>query len=246
MKSLPHQILPLALIFALTIVALVTARVLLIPDTFGDLGHYRADAVDEIAALEITYAGSTVCGDCHDDILEDKEASHHEGVSCETCHGPAYAHTEEPDVHLPKVPRQRGHCQLCHGYNQSRPSGFPQILPNQHNPGKACISCHDPHKPLLPHAPDDCAACHREIMLKKRVSHHASLDCTTCHVVPDQHPITPRSVRAEKPRSNELCGGCHSQGAAQARAIPQIDLESHGEHYNCWDCHYPHYPEANR
>ena len=41
---MPQQVPRLAVVFILAIVALVVARALLIPETFGELGHYRAAA----------------------------------------------------------------------------------------------------------------------------------------------------------------------------------------------------------
>ena len=240
-----HQIVPLVILFSLGLAGLIVARRLLVPPTFGQYGHYRAAAVDEVAAQEPVYAGSQVCGDCHDDIYEAKRVSNHKGVACEACHGPARDHTEAPDEYTPTAPRGRGFCPLCHGYNPARPSGFPQILPEFHNPGKACMSCHNPHDPVLPKAPEECSACHRKIASQKMVSHHAPLACTTCHVVPKGHWADPRRLRAEKPTSRAKCGECHSLTADSPRQIPRIDMDTHGERYKCWDCHYPHYPEAH-
>ena len=47
-KTVPPQIPVLVVVFLLVVVALVFARQLLVPDTFGDLGHYRAAALDSI------------------------------------------------------------------------------------------------------------------------------------------------------------------------------------------------------
>jgi hypothetical protein len=244
MRKFPPQVLPLVLLTLVAIAALIVARNIFIPDTFGDIGHYRAAAIDENAELEITYAGARACYECHDEIYELKETSHHGRVSCEVCHGPAAKHIEAPDEFTPNIPRNRDQCLLCHKYNPSRPSGFPQVLYLLHNPGKICMECHNPHNPLLPHAPEECSACHREIASEKAVSHHVSLPCTECHVAPEGHTTTPRLVRAEKPRSSDLCGRCHDRLADSPKQIPRIDLETHGEHYLCWDCHYPHFPEA--
>ncbi len=219
---------------------------LFVPDTFGEYGHYRASAVEEIASQEIVYAGHEACNDCHDDIFETKQESKHRDVSCEACHGPAADHIEAPDEFTPTAPRGRGYCPLCHGYNPSRPSGFPQILPKTHNPGKACMTCHDPHSPVLPHAPEDCSACHRDIANVKQVSHHATLSCRTCHDVPDEHLIQPKFVRAEKPANRERCGQCHDRDSDSPREIPRINIETHGERNLCWECHYPHYPEVGK
>lgn len=244
MFKIPQQFLPLALIFLSAIAALVIARELFVPETFGDIGHYRAASVGEIAALPIVYAGSEACYDCHDDIVDTKKQSNHKGVSCEACHGPAAQHIEAPDEFTPRAPRGRGYCPLCHGYNPSRPSGFPQVIAQSHNPGKACMTCHEPHNPLLPHAPEECSACHREIASKKAVSHHTDLPCAQCHVVPEEHRINPRGFAAGKPVSKETCGQCHDEGADSPKHIPRIDVENHGQRYLCWDCHYPHFPEA--
>ncbi len=241
---IPQQIISLAILFAIAIAALVWARILLIPESFGEYGHYRADAVGEIASQEIKYAGSSACVDCHDDVSELKERSYHRDVSCEVCHGPAARHIDSPDEFIPAAPRGRGNCPLCHGYNPARPTGFPQIITMLHNPGEACMKCHNPHNPLLPHTPEECSACHREIANKKRVSHHVSLPCTKCHIVPEEHLINPQFALAQKPVKREFCGGCHASQANSPREIPQVDLDNHWKRNLCWDCHYPHYPEA--
>lgn len=66
---------PLVVMTVAFIGGLITARTLLVPDSFGDFGHYRADNTAEVAALELAYAGAQACGDCHDDVFETKRAS---------------------------------------------------------------------------------------------------------------------------------------------------------------------------
>lgn len=247
MEKFPKQIIPLAIIGVALIAGLIVARNLLVPESFGKYGHYRADAVDEIRTQEMVFAGAEICYDCHDDIVDEKEQSHHKGVTCEVCHGPAAAHAEAPDELTPDIPRDRDNCISCHGYNLSRPSGFPQIVSDRHNPGRLCMSCHRPHDPLLPHAPSECSACHRDIANVKVVSHHAALECAQCHTAPAEHLTNPRFVRAEKPTDASTCAKCHSREAevlADFDAAPRIDIDSHSERYQCWDCHYPHFPEA--
>jgi len=246
MPRIPQQIIPLAIIFGVTVTALIVARQLLVPDSFGDIGHYRADAVGEISALDVSYAGAQACLECHDDIYESKQMGNHRGLSCETCHGPAANHVEAPDEFLPIVPRERDNCTLCHGYNPSRPTGFPQIIPVNHSPGQACFNCHDPHAPVPPVVPQECSACHRPIANQKRVSHHAAVECTVCHNVPKRHMSEPQLVRAQKPTSPQTCGNCHSRTAEGPKNIPRVDMLTHGDRYKCWDCHYPHSPEANQ
>ena len=240
---MPQQVTRLSIVFGLMILGLVLARQFLVPKTFGALGHYRAAAVDAIAAREVKYAGHLACAGCHDDIVKLHDTQRHRDVACEVCHGPAAAHVESPtEVRLP-APKQRGYCPLCHGYNPSRPTGFPQIDPAAHNPPKPCISCHNPHAPETPRTPEECSACHGQIARTMAVSHHALLPCTRCHEADKQHKITPRTSRPTRPASREFCGQCHDRGVASAKEIPRVDLATHGERYVCWQCHYPHFPE---
>jgi hypothetical protein len=133
---------------------------------------------------------------------------------------------------------------VCHAYDRSRPTGFPQINPASHNPDLPCITCHNPHDPVPPEVPQECSACHAQIARTKAVSRHASLACTTCHEVSEQHKVSPRSALPGKPQTREFCGQCHAGGAGDS-PVPQIDLATHGSHYLCWQCHYPHMPEGN-
>jgi hypothetical protein len=241
---MPQQVTRLGIAFAVLAIVFMAVRQRLVPDTFGEAGHYRAAAVDSIAAYPLQYAGHEECTLCHRPIAEKRSASNHSGVSCEVCHGPAAEHVRAPGSVKPPAPRERGFCPLCHGYDASRPSGFPQIDPVAHNPTVPCMSCHDPHAPEPPVVPGACRACHGRIASQKAVSHHAVLPCLTCHEAPDEHKVTPRLMRPGKPSSRDFCGGCHAEGAESPTYIPRIDMSSHGEGYLCWQCHYPHHPEA--
>ncbi|HDL02137.1 MAG TPA: hypothetical protein ENH23_07890 [candidate division Zixibacteria bacterium] len=245
MSKIPQQLIPLAIILVIVIGVFIAATDMFVPESFGKLGHFRADAIQENMALEQVYAGSDACYDCHDDIVETKSKSYHKGLACEVCHGAAMKHIDSPEDFIPNAPRGRGYCPLCHGYNPSRPSGFPQIIADRHNPGKACMSCHNPHNPLLPNAPEECAACHREISNLKMLSHHATLPCTQCHTIEKGHKTSPKFSKAHKPTDNTTCANCHEKGSSVNKDAPKLNTEEHSERYLCWDCHYPHYPEAN-
>lgn len=241
---LPDQVVRLLVVVVVIFIIFVAIRGYFIPDTFGELGHYRAAAVDSIAALDIHYAGHKICGECHDDLEELKATSYHRNVNCESCHGPAAEHIESDAEILPHVPRERNHCLLCHVYNPAKPTGFPQIDPVAHNPVKPCIACHDPHAPAPPQAPDGCSACHGSIYRTKALSPHAPLSCEECHSTPAEHLDNPRLAQPGKPTSRTDCGRCHAEDAGSDKFIPKVDITTHGEDYLCWECHYPHYPEA--
>jgi ribosomal protein S27AE len=45
-------------------------------------------------------------------------------------------------------------------------------------------------------------------------------------------------------QNRDACGKCHAEGAKSAQEIPRVNMATHGEKYLCWQCHYPHQPEA--
>lgn len=241
---MPQQLLRLVLVFVLLAAALVAARTYLVPETFGELGHYRAAAVDANASQPLQYAGREVCGICHTEQAEIFLVARHQSLSCEVCHGAAAAHVDSPSEFKPPAPRERGYCPLCHGYNPSRPTGFPQIDAVAHSPGSPCIECHDPHAPEPPSVPEECSACHGEIARTKTLSRHATLECVQCHRVEEEHKINPRTSIPTKPAAREFCGQCHAEGAVGPPGIRQVEMEFHWPRYVCWQCHYAHFPEV--
>jgi ribosomal protein S27AE len=243
-NKIPDQIKRISIPIMLLIVAFFAARHFLIPSDFGKYGHYRASAVDEIASQEIKYVGHTVCEDCHDDVTDTIKMSYHRNVMCEVCHGPAAAHIDDPDGNKLPAPRERGYCPLCHEYLPPRPTGFPQIVSESHNPMRACVSCHDAHDPKPPDAPKECEACHAEIARTKALSHHVYITCTKCHETAEEHKISPRNYLPSTPSKREFCGECHAESASIVTEASKIDMATHGERYMCWQCHYPHLPEA--
>jgi hypothetical protein len=243
--KLPDQVIRLGILLAVAVALLVAARILFVPESFGEIGHYRADAVPIIASQQVKYAGWQVCVECHDAEGEAHRSSYHRTLSCEVCHGPAAQHAEDFEAQTPVIPRERGAvCLYCHDYLPSRPTGFPQIIERLHNPMRPCIGCHDPHDPTPPEVPESCSACHAEISRTKAVSHHAGLTCETCHEAPPEHREFPRAFTPKKPAAREFCGQCHARGADSPAEIPRVDPGTHGRRYLCWQCHYPHYPET--
>jgi hypothetical protein len=254
--KLPTQVVQLGVIFLIVIAAILLLRQRFVPESFGKYGHYRADAVDMNAAREIHFAGWEACVLCHPGQIEKKSNSYHRGVTCEACHGPAKQHTTDPMAHRPVVPTGREPCLGCHQYLPSRPTGFPQIIENRHNPLKPCLTCHDPHAPTPPERPGSCSACHAAIARSKVVSHHAPLECEVCHEVPPEHRDLPRAHQAQKPYERAFCGNCHAEGAELPTSVHGVDLDlseyeiarvdpiTHGGSYLCWQCHYQHSPEA--
>ena len=241
LQKIPDQVLRIFIVFLVFVGGFISVRAFL-PPAIKDPAIYVRSTIERETAKEIRHAGSAACADCHEEFNL-KKTGYHKNLSCETCHGPAKAHTENPSEVKPEVPSKREFCAHCHMYDPSRPTGFPQINPVVHNPMKPCITCHNPHDPKPPTTPEQCQACHAEIARTKAVSPHVLLECTTCHDVPEQHKITPRAVKSTIPAEREFCGKCHSQESG-VKGTPKIEMSTHGEKYLCWQCHYPHMPEV--
>lgn len=147
MKSSAH-LFRVAALFAAAALAFFALRAYFVPRSFGEYGHYRGDAIGEIASLPIRYAGHETCESCHTDILEIKSKGKHAGVACEACHGAQAKHAEDPVDLLPKLPDAAVLCPQCHEASAAKPKWFPQVDTKDHSGGLACGACHKPHDPL--------------------------------------------------------------------------------------------------
>ncbi|MGE5114592.1 MAG: cytochrome c3 family protein [Acidobacteriaceae bacterium] len=148
LKDAEH-LLRLAGVFLLGIVLFLVARALFVPKSFGQYGHYRGEALKEIASREPRFAGHTACEDCHSDILNIKKAGKHAGVNCEACHGPLAKHVADPASVTPSLPDTAVLCARCHEANLAKPAAFPQVVTKDHMGDIKCNTCHQPHSPLL-------------------------------------------------------------------------------------------------
>lgn len=144
---MPPQLKTLLPFLAVFICIFLVARHYLIPESFGKYGHYRANSLDEIAALPVHYSGKTVCIDCHDTEAALLASDAHSGLSCEVCHGPGIKHADDPDNNKLEKPGTREDCGKCHSINSARkPNVITQIDIKTHNIERAnCIDCHNPH-----------------------------------------------------------------------------------------------------
>jgi hypothetical protein len=96
----------LAAVFIVGLLIFLVIRGFLVPKSFGQFGHYRADSVTEIAARPIKFAGHESCEGCHADVVEKKNGKH-AGVNCEACHGPQAQHADDPTAVNPTSSTQR-------------------------------------------------------------------------------------------------------------------------------------------
>ena len=60
---------------------------LLLPDSFGVYGYYRADAIKEAAIVPIRHGTNASCFKCHPYEAKSHKKGRHQTISCEFCHG---------------------------------------------------------------------------------------------------------------------------------------------------------------
>jgi len=137
----------LALVFVVVFLLFLGIRSFVIPRSFGQYGHYRGNAIPEIAVRPIEFAGHQVCETCHVEVLEKKRDGKHAQVNCEACHGPLAKHADDPSVQPAKLDTAV-FCVRCHAASAAKPKGFPQVAAD-HSNGLACETCHNPHSPAV-------------------------------------------------------------------------------------------------
>jgi len=151
LKDAGH-LLRLAAVFVAVFLIFLLARGSFVPKSFGRYGHFRGDALAEIASRPIAYAGHQACENCHGDVVEVKSQGKHKGVNCESCHGPQAAHADDPASMQPAKLDTTSLCPRCHTANAAKPKNFPQVSPEDHSGGQPCDTCHKPHSPAIEQA----------------------------------------------------------------------------------------------
>ncbi|MEZ5356008.1 MAG: multiheme c-type cytochrome [Bryobacteraceae bacterium] len=139
----------LLLLVAVAVSLFLVVRAAVIPDSFGQYGHYRPGALADNQKHPLIHAGQAECTLCHEDEVKARNAGKHSGVACEACHGPLAAHAADPDAHKPVLPAVTPLCTNCHEKDAAKPKWFPQVASKQHSEGMDCNSCHQPHQPKL-------------------------------------------------------------------------------------------------
>ncbi len=145
---MPPQLKVLIPAFAIVIFIFLVIRHFLIPDSWGEYGFYRGDALTEISNIEPGTASKSDCIDCHPDIYEVLQSDMHAGLSCLICHGPGLEHVNSPEADNILKLGKREDCGRCHNINPARsPEVITQVNIHEHNIERNdCIECHNPHE----------------------------------------------------------------------------------------------------
>lgn len=194
------------------------------------------------------------CKKCHIKIDSVKTTGMHTTLNCQYCHGPADKHTRNPQRFVLNVNPSKAFCLKCHDISNvasSRPKH--QVDSLKHNPNSSqCITCHNPHSPLLTVAiskfgatkqvsASACEICHQNINKIRMQGNHKSIGCQTCHGQGNEHILSATHKNINKPQSREFCGKCHATGKPSGN-IKQIDLKEHNDGMKCVECHLAHNP----
>lgn len=150
------------------------------------------------ASLELSYASSSGCAECHAPQQVRLELATHEGIGCQSCHGALLEHVEAGEAAdaatvAIAVPTNEV-CLRCHTAAAGRPGTLRQVVPADHYVS-SCLECHDPHTgvanrpPVVLHpleALPACLTCHGPEGFKARAQRHpeGSVDddrCLACH-----------------------------------------------------------------
>ena len=142
-----EHLLRVAALFGVGLVVFLVAQRLLVPDGFGEKGHYRLGALADSRQRPAVYAGHASCEECHTDVAEAKARGGHKRPACEACHGPQAAHAADQGV-KPARPDGRELCLRCHAPLVGRPKTFPQVDAEAHAGKSACVECHAAHEPM--------------------------------------------------------------------------------------------------
>ncbi len=140
--------------------ALLFGRHFAVPASFGDEGYYRADSRLELMAMPRVHGAPGDCTRCHEKQQAAHASGKHAKVSCEVCHAPLTDHVaaDKKIADMPANPTYQL-CLLCHLKLAARPAAFPQIVLQDHLvevgaieagepiPPRACVPCHENHKP---------------------------------------------------------------------------------------------------
>ena len=147
-KDFEHLI-RMALVLLAGAVLFLLVRQAIVPKSFGQYGHYRAAALDDIRARPVSFAGRQACETCHVDEAAVKSKGKHAGLGCEACHGPSARHAEDPTTVQAVKPDPATLCVRCHEAEPAKPKTFPQVVSKEHSGGASCVQCHQPHSPQV-------------------------------------------------------------------------------------------------
>lgn len=139
----------IGLLLGLVLVIFAFVRTTAVPASFGEYGRYRGDNIAENINKEVGFTkDNSVCGKCHQNEFQTLAGNEHQGLNCESCHGPGTRHTQQPAAVSLKITETAELCSSCHAKIAARSEDkIATVIPFMHSGGGDCAMCHNPHKP---------------------------------------------------------------------------------------------------
>jgi hypothetical protein len=148
-KDTRHLVLLMGLL-GLGALGYVGMRAIFVPDSWGEVGPFRAEAITEEIARPTKLVGREQCLGCHEKVAASFGESGHAKITCASCHGYGTQHavacqdvktgatcferpqnTAKPPAELIGVDlfiaKHRDTCLTCHEKLVGRAAAFPQI-----------------------------------------------------------------------------------------------------------------------
>lgn len=131
------------------------------PESFGELGHFRADAISDMMQQSIVYEDKSACATdhCHADVAQTVAGNKHQSIDCQMCHAPLGNHADATQKTADMiVNRSPELCLRCHEFLTARPETIKQIVFSEHTNELGlpdvrseglCLDCHASHEPGL-------------------------------------------------------------------------------------------------
>lgn len=206
------------------------------------------------AQQDARYAGAKVCLDCHDDKAADIANSLHgktanprtpaAGMGCESCHGPAAAHADDPEKVKPlqfSTASPEATAAMCTSCHESGDQGMWHGSKHETR-GVSCTECHSVHhsageSQLKTESETQlCAGCHEGVANKMNRFNHmpvreGKMECSSCH---NPHGSANTKLLNTGTSPDEACTSCHAEKRGPM-------LWEHAPVSNsCSTCHDPH------
>jgi cytochrome c553 len=196
---MPKHIVRLLILIAAVAIVAIAAKRFFRADSFYQYGHYRGNAVAEIASKVPKLQGSASCQSCHKEVYAEwtdgihRKATRNDviqgvvfkyGPGCEVCHaGPAGNHPSKEAMPLSIEDRVTT---ITHREHKVHPANVPgrKMLLSPEDMRSVCLDCHD----KLEARPKE----QRQVAVE---SHGGKEICITCH-----NPHSPRIKFAAVPR----------------------------------------------
>ena len=191
-----------------------------------------------------------LCAGCHSTGVDPYKQTWNElNVSCEACHGPGKAHSDDPKIgnivnpaRLP-VARSKDICNSCH--MAGKPKGTEYAWAVGFQPGmdlKKFWQGFEPEKGKKSSEFWENGTAHKNRVqgntFEQSIMAHEGLQCTVCH---DSHGSRHRAMTIKSAETNALCMSCHGPATKNGPDFKNISDHTHHDSLStgsrCIECH---------